>query len=81
MAKQEKENKYFNDLLKEKDNLEIEIEELTNNINALQDGENGNPYWNGKNAKEVLKELIKHVDSCNEVLDSVKDVVSFLKTN
>lgn len=57
------------------------LSRLEANMYVLQNGENNEPYWNGKNAYETNKvvlghidhdkTLIKNLDKCFEHLDSI----------
>ena len=52
------------------------LDKIMNDIETIQDGNDGNPYWNGKNAYNCLNSILKQYDREFDLLNKVEDCFS-----
>lgn len=61
-----------NDIEKVKNALDA----IINDVEEIQKGTDGKPYWNGKNAYHCLNSVLKQYDREVDLLDKVEDCFS-----
>ena len=73
MATKKTNNKLFEDLTHEIDNLQKNLDLLKEDVDAIQHGNGNDPYWNGENAVDTIKNIVKYIDVNNSIVSILND--------
>lgn len=68
--------KFYDNLKSEYNKLNDEISKLKLSIETIQNGDDGEPYWNGENAVEMIKNLIKFVNLNEMLLSDIEESIN-----
>ncbi len=71
--KNSKNNKAIVDLYKEVDTLKSSIEKLNTDIDLIKNGDGTTTYWNGENAIDTIKSMLKYIDVNNSLIDIISN--------
>jgi len=74
MAK--KDNTLLKSLENDIEKIKNALDTLMNDVEEIEKGNNGKPYWNGKNAHACLTSVLKQYDREVDLLDKVEDCFS-----
>ena len=48
------------------------LDKIMNDVETIQDGNDGNPYWNGKNAYTTMKVCLANLDHHQTLLKNIQ---------
>lgn len=59
--------------------IDTALNSLKDSIVSLQEGDGNQPYWNGSNAYNFVKNTLGYIDNCTVLLDYLKQCKESIK--